>query len=78
MPLFQDEDGAAFKVRWLSAVRQHCHFIVGHLSLFSSANNHLLGELLGLLIGSMSWPCWPERSAPAWISSSPVTCRLLS
>jgi hypothetical protein len=64
MPLFQDEDGAAFKVRWLSAVRQHCHFIVGHLSLFSSANNHLLGELLGLLIGSMSWPCWPE--SPRW------------
>jgi hypothetical protein len=64
MPLFQDEDGAAFKVRWLSAVRQHCHFIAGHLSLFSSANNHLLGELLGLLIGSMTWPCWPE--SPRW------------
>jgi Heparinase II/III-like protein/Heparinase II/III N-terminus len=58
--LFQDEPGGAFKARWLAAVRQHCHFIAGHLSLYSSANNHLLGELLGLLIGSTTWPCWPE------------------
>jgi hypothetical protein len=43
-------------------VRQHCHFIAGHLSLYSSANNHLLGELLGLLIGSTTWPCWPESA----------------
>jgi hypothetical protein len=60
--LFQDRDGEAFKARWLSAVRQHCHFIAGHLSLHSSANNHLLGELLGLFIGSTTWPCWPESA----------------
>jgi Heparinase II/III-like protein/Heparinase II/III N-terminus len=60
--LFQDQDGSAFKARWLAAVRQHCHFIAGHLSLYSSANNHLLGELLGLLIGSTTWPCWPEST----------------
>jgi hypothetical protein len=59
--LFQDE-GGAFKARWLSAVRQHCHYIARHLSLYSSANNHLLGELLGLLIGSTTWPCWPESA----------------
>jgi Heparinase II/III-like protein/Heparinase II/III N-terminus len=58
--VFADRDGEAFKARWLSAVRQHCHFIAGHLSLYSSANNHLLGELLGLLIGATTWPCWPE------------------
>jgi hypothetical protein len=58
--VFGDRDGEAFKARWLSAVRQHCHFIAGHLSLYSSANNHLLGELLGLLIGATTWPCWPE------------------
>jgi hypothetical protein len=60
--LFQDEHGGEFKARWLAAVRQHCHFIAGHLSLYSSANNHLLGELLGLLIGSTTWPCWPESA----------------
>ncbi len=60
--LFQDQDGEAFKARWLNAVRQHCHFIAGHLSLHSSANNHLLGELLGLFIGSTTWPCWPESA----------------
>ena len=58
--LFQDRDGAEFKDRWLTAVRQHCHFIAGYRSLYSSANNHLLGELLGLLIGATTWPCWPE------------------
>jgi hypothetical protein len=58
--LFRDQDGNAFKARWLAAVRQHCHFIAGYPSLYSSANNHLLGELLGLLIGSTTWPCWPE------------------
>jgi Heparinase II/III-like protein/Heparinase II/III N-terminus len=62
--LFADQAGAAFKARWLTAVRQHCHFIAGHLSRYSSANNHLLGELLGLLIGSTTWPCWPE--SPRW------------
>jgi hypothetical protein len=60
--LFQDQNGSAFKARWLAAVRQHCHFIAGHLSLHSSANNHLLGELLGLLIASTTWPCWPESA----------------
>ena len=58
--LFQGEDGEAFKERWLTAVRQHCHFIAGYPSLHSSANNHLLGELLGLFVGSTTWPCWPE------------------
>jgi hypothetical protein len=60
--VFADRGGEAFKARWLSAVRQHCHFITGHLSLYSSANNHLLGELLGLLLGSVTWPSWPESA----------------
>ncbi len=58
--LFRDAGGAAFKERWLGAVRQHCHFIAGHLSFHSSANNHLLGELLGLIVGATTWPCWSE------------------
>ena len=58
--LFEGQAGEAFKARWLTAVRQHCHFIAGHLSRYSSANNHLLGELLGLMVGATTWPCWPE------------------
>jgi hypothetical protein len=60
--LFRGPDGRVFKERWLTAVRQHCHFIDGYPSLYSSANNHLLGELLGLLIGSITWPCWAESA----------------
>jgi hypothetical protein len=60
--LFEHQEGSAFKAHWLAAVRQHCHFIANYLSLYSSANNHLLGELLGLLVGSTTWPCWPESA----------------
>jgi Heparinase II/III-like protein/Heparinase II/III N-terminus len=60
--MFQQEGGAAFKDRWLSSVREHCHFIAGHRSLYSSANNHLLGEMLGLFIGALTWPCWSESA----------------
>lgn len=59
-PLFEGNTGQAFKRRWLEAIYRHCHFIAGNFSLFSSANNHLLGEYMGLLIGSITWPLWPE------------------
>lgn len=51
---------AGFKRRWLDAIYRHCHFIAGHFSRHSSANNHLLGELMGLFIGATVWPLWPE------------------
>jgi hypothetical protein len=49
-----------WRQRWLNAVYKHCHFISHHLSRHSSANNHLLGEYMGLYIASLQWPCWPE------------------
>jgi hypothetical protein len=61
-PLFQGEEGVAFRARWLTSVYQHCHFIAGHLSRHSSANNHLLGEATGLFIAASTWPLW-EASA---------------
>lgn len=61
-PLFSGAAGAEFRNRWLNAVFQHCHFIAGHFSLHSSANNHLLGEYMGLLVGAITWPMWPESS----------------
>lgn len=60
--LFRGEEGAAFRQRWLTSVYQHCHFIAGHLSRHSSANNHLLGEATGLFIAAYTWPMW-EASA---------------
>jgi hypothetical protein len=47
---------------WLASVYQHCWFIDGHRSRHSSANNHLLGEWMGLFVAALTWPCWP-RSA---------------
>src|SRR6185436_8445600 len=67
-PLWQGEEGAAFRPRWLNGIYQHCHFIAGHLSRHSSANNHLIGEATGLFIASTTWPMW--RDAADWQRSS--------
>jgi len=60
--LFSDDEGEAFMQRWLTSICQHSHFIAGHLSRYSSANNHLLGELLGLFVASTTWPLWRESA----------------
>lgn len=61
-PLFADASGIGLRDRWLASIYRHLDFIDGHLSLYSSANNHLLGEYLGLLFGSTIWPCWPAST----------------
>ena len=61
-PLFEGEQGRAFRRRWLAGIYRHCHFIARHFSRHSSANNHLLGEATGLFIASLTWPLWPESS----------------
>lgn len=66
--LFQSQDGLAFRSRWLDMIYRHCHFIAGHFSKYSSANNHLLGEYMGLLVGAVTWPIW-EQSV-AWRDSA--------
>jgi hypothetical protein len=58
--LFAGASGQQFRARWLSCIYQHCHFIAHHWSRHSSANNHLLGEATGLLVGSLTWPAWAE------------------
>ena len=60
--VFAGDAGQAFKSRWLASIYQHCRFIAGHFSRYSSANNHLLGEYMGLLVASLTWPLWPESS----------------
>lgn len=58
--LFEDEEGAEFLSRWLGSIYQHAHFIQGHFSRYSSANNHLVGEAAGLFIATITWPCWND------------------
>ncbi len=61
-PVFAGAQGQAFRRRWLEEVYRHCHFIAGHFSQHSSANNHLLGEYMGLHIAAITWPCWPASA----------------
>lgn len=63
-PVFEDERGARVRRRWLQSVRQHCLFVREHFSLYSSANNHLIGEVAGLFIGALTWPYW--RASGEW------------
>ena len=60
--LFAGEDGQRFRTIWLESIFRHCHFIAGHLSKFSSANNHLFGEYMGLFIGATVWPMWQQSA----------------
>lgn len=56
--IIEGAESVGFRQRWIASIHQHCHFIAGHLSRYSSANNHLLGECMGLFIGATTWPCW--------------------
>lgn len=67
-PLFADAGGARFRQRWLESIFQHAQFVHGHFSLYSSANNHLIGEAAGLFIAALTWPCWPR--ARAWLAEA--------
>lgn len=59
-PLFRDSAGQAFLRRWQDSIYRHLHFIAGHFSRYSSANNHLFGEYMGLFVGCVTWPLWRE------------------
>jgi hypothetical protein len=67
-PLFRDAAGSALRRAWLDSVYEHCYFVSGHPSLHSSANNHLLGEQVGLFVAATTWPSWPE--ADEWQRSA--------
>jgi hypothetical protein len=49
-----------FRERWLGSIYLHLARIARKLSLYSSANNHLIGELVGLYVGSSCFHFWPE------------------
>jgi uncharacterized heparinase superfamily protein len=50
----------AFRIEWLAHIYRHAKFVSANLSRFSSANNHLIGELAALCIARRTWPCWPQ------------------
>lgn len=49
-----------FRRRWLDSIYLHLTRISRKLSLYSSANNHLVGELVGLFVGASCFNFWPE------------------
>lgn len=52
-----------FRRRWLDSIYLHLSRIHRKLSLYSSANNHLIGELVGLFVGASCFNFWPECSS---------------
>lgn len=59
---FTTTDGALFRSRWLESIFSHCTYVNLHLSRYSSANNHLIGELSGLYVAALTWPCWHQSA----------------
>ena len=45
---------------WRKSIYQHVHFVRGHYSKHSSANNHLIGEASGVFIACCTWPFWRD------------------
>ena len=56
--LFSGNDGPALLNDWLDSIQHHVLAIAEHYSRYSSANNHLIGELAGVYVGAHTWPCW--------------------
>lgn len=75
--LFAGRDGQSLLQRWLTSVYQHCHFIRGYFSLHSSANNHLVGEYMGLFLGAVTWPCWPESADWLRVAREGLECEAI-
>lgn len=45
---------------WVGSVHAHARHVRHALSRHSSANNHLLGELVGLCAAGATWPYWTD------------------
>ena len=67
-PMFEGAQGARLRKRWLDSIYQHAQFVRGYFSLYSSANNHLIGEAAGLFIAAVTWPHW--TNAKIWLSTA--------
>jgi hypothetical protein len=72
---FNGEEGAQFRSRWLACVFAHCRYIGWHLSRYSSANNHLIGELAGLYVAAQTWPCWSQSAQWGGQAKAELECQ---
>lgn len=62
-------EGREFETRWLASIYRHMHFVMHHRSTHaSSANNHLIGELVGVHVACCTWPRWPV--AHRWLEQT--------
>jgi hypothetical protein len=59
-PLFAGAAGESFRKRWLDSIFLHARAIMRKLSRYSSANNHLIGEVAGVWVASVTWDYWPQ------------------
>lgn len=75
--LFQHPSGERLRTRWLASIFAHCQFINWHFSRYSSANNHLIGELAGLYIAAKTWPYWSQSKQWALTSKAGLECEVL-
>ena len=67
-PLFATASGARVRDRWLQSVFQHAQYVRGFFSLYSSANNHLVGEAAGVWVAGVTWPYWSQ--ARRWLDEA--------
>jgi hypothetical protein len=62
-PMFEGDDGQRLLRRWLDSIYQHIRFASDNYSLYSSADNHLIGEAAGVYVAAATWDCWtPVRA----------------
>ena len=59
-PLFEGNDGRRLLDRWLESIYQHMRFASDNYSLYSSADNHLIGEAAGVYVASHVWDRWSQ------------------
>jgi hypothetical protein len=61
-PSIEDEleRDSQFFAQFSASIYNHLTYLSRHRSRYSSANNHLIGELAGLLVGSLCFPWWKE------------------
>ncbi len=59
-PLFEGEHGNRLLAQWLGSIYQHMRFASDNYSLYSSADNHLIGEAAGVYVAAHTWDRWPE------------------
>lgn len=57
-PMFEGAAGQRLRRRWLESIYQHIRFASDNYSLYSSADNHLIGEAAGVFVAAHTWDCW--------------------